>query len=73
MITLVDHKGFCFCHCGDKCPLGKCGSAFRCTKEQLEKEGHKVVQLSKRSSKEVHKFCVIEDKDKSLKIRCIKI
>jgi hypothetical protein len=31
--------GRCDCSYADKCPLGKCGSALRCTKEELQAAG----------------------------------
>jgi hypothetical protein len=32
----------CACNCGDTCPLGRVGSALRCSKQELEAAGYGV-------------------------------
>jgi len=37
----IGADGMCTCSCADWCPLGRTGSARRCTKRELEEAGHK--------------------------------
>jgi hypothetical protein len=69
MITLIDNWGYCFCSCADKCVKGKTGSSFRCTKEELEKEGHRIVQLDEKSSDAIRELLTIDGHEKTLDIK----
>lgn len=40
-IVLIGKDGRCTCSCGDPCPLGRVGSMYRCTKQELETAGVK--------------------------------
>jgi len=71
-VILIDTEGLCFCNCASKCVIGKCGSASRCTKEQLEELGFTTLQVaSKRSQMAVHKAMTRDGKSHKLKIRDI--
>jgi hypothetical protein len=45
MEIVIGQDDMCTCGCQHKCLLGKCGSALRCTKEELEKEGYETLKL----------------------------
>jgi hypothetical protein len=69
-VILIDTEGLCFCSCATKCVLGHIGSSHRCTKEALENEGYKVLQVvDKKSELEVHAALCNDGKSHKLKIR----
>jgi hypothetical protein len=69
-VILIDTDGLCFCNCASKCVLGKCGSAERCTKEQIEELGYKTLQVvGKKSEQAVHDAMCCDGKIHKLKIR----
>jgi len=43
---LIDKNNRCTCNCATKCIKGKTGSALRCTKQELEEEGHYTVLIT---------------------------
>jgi len=45
-VILIDSEGYCFCNCAMKCVKSKIGSSFRCHKDELIKEGYKILQTS---------------------------
>jgi hypothetical protein len=71
MLVLVDHEGYCFCNCADTCLYGKCGSTIRCKKEDFEKDGHRVVQLDKKSSTIMQNHIIIDGLYKKLNIQFV--
>jgi len=44
---LIDKENRCTCNCATKCIVGKTGMAQRCTKEQIENEGHYTVLVTR--------------------------
>jgi hypothetical protein len=69
-VILVDMEGLCFCTCASKCVLGKCGSAERCSKKQLNEAGYSTLQVTdKKSEKAIHDVMWTNHK---LKIRDVK-
>ena len=39
----IGSDGRCTCHCGMRCPLGKIGSQYRCSKEELVAAGVEIL------------------------------
>jgi hypothetical protein len=72
-VILVGTDGLCFCTCASKCVLGKCGSAERCSKEQLKEAGYSTLQVTnKKSEQAVHDAMCCDGKIHKLKIRDVK-
>lgn len=69
---LIGTDGKCFCNCAMKCIKGKTGMQYRCTKEDIEEEGFKTIQVSdKKSNAAVMDSLVCDGRDHTLKIKDI--
>lgn len=56
-IIIVGTDGLCFCGAHNKCVKGKLGSMYRCTKEELQKEGYQILEAaSQRSTEKVRRL-----------------
>lgn len=68
---LIDMEGRCFCNCAMRCAYDqRCGSSLRCTKEEIESNGYKTIQVNDRKSQRaVFDSICIDGKEHKLKIK----
>lgn len=57
VVKRIGSDGRCTCSCGDPCPLGRAGSALRCTKEELEAAGVVTIPLDLKIEKNFVSGC----------------
>lgn len=72
---LLDKTGRCFCNCADKCVVEhKSGMSARCTKEEIEASGHRVVQVyNDKSDKAIMDFNCIDGDEKKIKVELVRL
>lgn len=52
IVPEIGRDGRCMCTCGTPCPLGKVGTTYRCTKEELESAGVEFVEQKPEANNE---------------------
>ncbi len=64
----------CTCSCAVKCIKNKTGSSARCTKKEIEEEGHHTIELLSKDDDRIIQECMRYDGDeKKLKLKLVRM